>query len=110
VSPGKYFHGFHTGDNNCRSTILFPSQNLTGLFVKQYGNVFIDDCFSTIDVKYGKLTANKYYMIQRSRLQRFTLLIPQAVFRDEWIEADISTPLEYYRVSHPYSANIPRFI
>jgi hypothetical protein len=58
----------------------------------KYGNVFIDELFatSTIDVKYGKLTANKILHDSKQPLTKILLAYSNGSIQEtKWIEADI---------------------
>ncbi len=89
----KAFKGFNMGDNGLQInyTITLP-KTLPVYLSNKYGNVFIDQLVSTstIDVKYGKLTANKILHDSREPLTKIYLSYSNGTIQEtKWIEADI---------------------
>ena len=90
---GKYFRGFHNGGEGLqiKYSVSMPKTVPLNLSNK-YGNVFIDELVSTstIDVKYGKLTANKILHDSRQPLTKIYLSYSNGSIQEtKWIEADI---------------------
>jgi len=90
---GKYFRGFNTdnGGLEINYKISMPKTVPVNLSNK-YGNVFIDELVSTsvIDVKYGKLTANKILHDSKGPLTKVYLSYSNGTIQESrWIELDI---------------------
>lgn len=90
---GKYFRGVHTdnGGLEINYKISMPKTVPVNLSNK-YGNVFIDELVSTsvIDVKYGKLTANKILHDSKEPLTKVYLSYSNGTIQESrWIELDI---------------------
>ncbi len=90
---GRYFRGFHTdnGGLEINYKISMPKTVPVNLSNK-YGNVFIDELqsTSTIDVKYGKLTANKILHDAKEPLSKIYLSYSNGSIQEvRWIEIDI---------------------
>jgi hypothetical protein len=90
---GKYFRGFNTGDGGLEInySVSMPKTLPINLSNK-YGNVFIDELVSTstIDVKYGKLTANKILHDSKEPLTKVYLSYSNGTIQEtRWIELDI---------------------
>ena len=89
----RYFHGIR-GDNGgfqINYTITMP-RTVPVYLSNKYGNVFIDEIVSTstIDVKYGKLTANKILHDSKQPLTKVFLSYSNGSIQEtKWIEADI---------------------
>jgi hypothetical protein len=90
---GKHFRGFNTGDGGLEInySVSMPKTLPINLSNK-YGNVFIDEltASSTIDVKYGKLTANKILHDSKEPLSKVYLSYSTGTIQEtKWIELDI---------------------
>jgi hypothetical protein len=90
---GRYFKGFNTdnGGLEINYRISMPASVPVNLSNK-YGNVFIDELTSTstIDVKYGKLTANKILHDSKEPLTKVYLSYSNGTIQEtRWIELDI---------------------
>jgi hypothetical protein len=89
---GKYFKGFHSGENlQINYTVTMP-KTVPVYLSNKYGNVFIDELVSTstVDVKYGKLTANKILHDSKEPLTKIYLAYSTGSIQEtKWIEADI---------------------
>lgn len=90
---GRYFKGFNTNNGGLEIDykISMPKTVPVNLSNK-YGNVFIDELVSTstIDVKYGKLTANKILHDSKEPLTKIYLSYSNgSVQETKWIELDI---------------------
>ena len=90
---GRMFRGFNTGDGGLEInyTVSMPPTVPVNLSNK-YGNVFIDELVSTstIDVKYGKLTANHILHDSKEPLTKVFLSYSNGTITDaKWIELDI---------------------
>jgi len=89
---GRYFRGFNS-DNGLEINykIAMPKTVPVNLSNK-YGNVFIDELESTsiIDVRYGKLTANKLLHDSKQPLTKVYLSYSNGSIQEtKWIELDI---------------------
>jgi hypothetical protein len=89
---GRYFKGFNSNDGlEINYTVSIPKTLPLNLSNK-YGNVFVDQLTgtSTIDVKYGKLTANKIVHDSKQPLSKVYLSYSNASIQDaRWIEIDM---------------------
>lgn len=90
---GKLFKGFNTGNEGLEInyTISMPKTVPLNLLNK-YGNVFIDELTATsvIDIKYGKLTANRLVHDSREPLTKVYLSYSNGTIQEaKWIELDI---------------------
>jgi len=90
---GRYFKGFHSdnGGLEINYKVSMPKTVPVNLSNK-YGNVFIDELTSTstIDVKYGKLTANKILHDSKEPLTKVYLSYSNGTIQEtRWIELDI---------------------
>ena len=90
---GKYFKGFNMGDDGLQInySVSMP-KTLPVNISNKYGNVFIDELVSTstIDVKYGKLTANKILHDSKEPLTKLYLSYSTGTIQEtKWIELDI---------------------
>ena len=90
---GKFFKGFNTGSEGLEInyTVSMPKSVPLKLFNK-YGNVFIDELTSTslLDIKYGKLTANRLTHDSREPLTKVYLSYSNGTLQEaKWIELDI---------------------
>jgi hypothetical protein len=90
---GKYFRGFNSdnGGLEINYKVSMPKTVPVNLSNK-YGNVFIDELTSTstIDVKYGKLTANKILHDSKEPLTKVYLSYSNGSIQEtRWIELDI---------------------
>ncbi|HLO57714.1 MAG TPA: hypothetical protein VK179_03175 [Bacteroidales bacterium] len=88
----KFFRGPGSGrDLQINYTVTMP-KTLPLYLSNKYGNVFIDQLVSTstIDVKYGKLTANKILHDSKQPLTKIYLSYSNGTIQEtKWIEADI---------------------
>jgi hypothetical protein len=89
----KYFKGFNNGNDGLQInyTVSMP-KTLPVYLANKYGNVFINELVSTstIDVKYGKLTANKIIHDSKEPLTKIYLSYSTGSIQEtKWIEADI---------------------
>lgn len=89
----KYFKGFKTGDGGFQInyTVTLP-KTMPVYLSNKYGNVFINELLSTstIDIKYGKLTANKILHDSKQPLTKIYLSYSTgSIQQTRWIEADI---------------------
>ncbi|MBN1144989.1 MAG: DUF4097 family beta strand repeat protein [Bacteroidales bacterium] len=90
---GKLFKGFNTGSDGLEInyTISMP-KTVPITLLNKYGNVFIDELSSTsvIDVKYGKLTANRLIHNSHEPLTKVNLSYSNGTLQEaKWIELDI---------------------
>jgi hypothetical protein len=90
---GKYFRGFNTdnGGLEINYSVSMP-RSVPITLSNKYGNVFIDEltATSTIDVKYGKLTANKILHDSKEPLTKVYLSYSNGTIQEtKWIELDI---------------------
>jgi len=90
---GRYFRGFDSKDGGFQInyTVTMP-KTLPIYLSNKYGNVFINELVSTstIDVKYGKLTANKILHDSKEPLTKIYLSYSTGSIQEtRWIEADI---------------------
>jgi hypothetical protein len=90
---GRYFKGFNSdnGGLEINYKISMPATVPVNLSNK-YGNVFIDEltATSTIDVKYGNLTANKILHDSKEPLTKVYLSYSHGTVQEtRWIELDI---------------------
>jgi hypothetical protein len=90
---GRHFRGFNTNNGGLEINykISMPKTVPVNLSNK-YGNVFIDELqsTSTIDVKYGKLTANKILHDSKEPLSKIYLSYSNGSIQEvRWIEIDI---------------------
>jgi hypothetical protein len=90
---GKNFKGFNAdnGGLEINYTISMP-RTLPINLSNKYGNVFIDELAATsiIDVKYGKLTANKIMHDSKEPLTKVYLSYSNGTIQEtRWIELDI---------------------
>jgi hypothetical protein len=90
---GKYFKNFHSDNDNLLINCSVSMPKTLPVYVSnKYGNVFINELVSTstIDVKYGKLTANKIIHDSREPLTKVYLSYSTGSIQEtKWIEADI---------------------
>ncbi|MFO7370254.1 MAG: DUF4097 family beta strand repeat-containing protein [Bacteroidales bacterium] len=90
---GRVFKGFNTSNDGLEInyTISMP-KTVPIKLLNKYGNVFIDELTSTsvIDVKYGKLTANRLVHDSREPLTKVYLSYSNGTLQEaKWIELDI---------------------
>jgi len=90
---GKLFRGFNTGDGGLEInyTVTMPATVPVNLS-NRYGNVFIDELTSTstLDIKYGKLTANRIMHEGKEPLTKIYLAYSDGTVQEtRWIELDI---------------------
>jgi hypothetical protein len=90
---GKNFRGFNMGDGGLEInySISMP-RTLPINLSNKYGNVFIDELTGTsaIDIKYGKLTANKILHDSKEPLTKVFLSYSNGAIQEtKWIELDI---------------------
>jgi len=89
----RHFRGFNTGDGGLEINYLVSMpKTLPVNLSNKYGNVFIDEltATSTIDVKYGKLTANKILHDSKEPLTKIYLSYSNGTIQEtRWIELDI---------------------
>jgi len=90
---GKYFRGFNSdnGGLEINYKVAMPKTVPLNLSNK-YGNVFIDELVSTstIDIKYGKLTANKILHDSKEPLTKIYLSYSNGTVQEtRWLELDI---------------------
>lgn len=90
---GRYFRGFNTSNGGLEINyrVSMPKTVPMNLSNK-YGNVFIDEltATSTIDVKYGKLSANKILHDSKEPLTKIYLSYSNGTVQEtRWIELDI---------------------
>jgi hypothetical protein len=90
---GKYFKNFHNDNNNLQINFSISLPKTLPVYLSnKYGNVFINELVSTstIDVKYGKLTANKILHDSKEPLTKIYLSYSNGSIQEtKWIEADI---------------------
>ena len=89
----RLFRGFNMGGGGLEISysIHMPS-NVPVKLANKYGNVFIDELTATssIDVKYGKLNANRILHDSEEPLTKLTLAYSDAVIQEaSWLNADI---------------------
>ncbi len=89
----RYFKGVYSSDGGFQInySVTIP-KTLPVVLSNKYGNVFIDELVSTstIDVKYGKLTANKIIHDSKQPLTKINLSYSTGSIQEtRWIEADI---------------------
>ena len=90
---GRVFRGFNmdNGGLEINYTVSMP-KTLPLNLLNKYGNVFIDEIVSTsiIDIKYGKLTANKILHESNEPLTKIYLSYSNGTIQEtKWIELDI---------------------
>ncbi|MBN2813771.1 MAG: hypothetical protein JXQ80_06810, partial [Bacteroidales bacterium] len=90
---GKYFRGFNSGKDGLQInyTVSMPKTVPVNL-INKYGNVFVDELTSTstLDIKYGKLTANKIIHSSKEPLSKILLSYSNGTIQEcRWIELDI---------------------
>lgn len=90
---GRMFKGFNMGNDGLEInySVSMPKTLPLNLSNK-YGNVFIDELVSTslIDIKYGKLTANKILHESNEPLTKVYLSYSNGTIQEtKWIELDI---------------------
>jgi hypothetical protein len=87
------FKNFNSGHNDLQINYTVSMPRTVPVYLSnKYGNVFIDELFatSTIDVKYGKLTANKILHDSKQPLTKILLAYSNGSIQEtKWIEADI---------------------
>lgn len=90
---GKHFRDFGNDDHNLQINYSVTMPRTIPLYLSnKYGNVFIDQLVSTstIDIKYGKLTANKILHDSKQPLTKIFLAYSNGSIQEtKWIEADI---------------------
>jgi hypothetical protein len=90
---GRFFGGFGNQSDGLEINYTISMPNSVPLNLSnKYGNVFIDELISTstIDVKYGKLTANKLLHDSKDPLTKVFLSYSNGTIQDtKWIELDI---------------------
>lgn len=90
---GKYFRGFNMGDGGLEINYSISMPKTVPLnLMNKYGNVFIDEltATSTIDIRYGKLTANKILHDSKEPLSKIYLSYSNGSIQEtKWIELDI---------------------
>jgi len=90
---GKYFRNFNMGDGGLEINYSVSMPKTLPIYLSnKYGNVFIDELTgtSTIDVKYGKLTANKILHDSKEPLSKVYLSYSNGSIQEtKWIELDI---------------------
>ena len=89
----KLFRGFNTGDGGLEInyTVTMP-KTLPLNISNKYGNVFVDELTSTsiLDIKYGKLTANKILHDGKEPLTKIYLSYSDGTIQEtRWVELDI---------------------
>lgn len=89
----KFFRGFNTGDGGLEInyTVTMPKTIPVNLSNK-YGNVFVNELTSTstLDIKYGKLTANKIMHEGTEPLTKIYMAYSDGTIQEtRWIELDI---------------------
>jgi hypothetical protein len=89
----KLFRGFNTGDGGLEINynVSMPKTLPVDLSNK-YGNVFVDELASTstLDIKYGNLTANRILHDSKEPLTKIYLSYSHGTIQDaRWIELDI---------------------
>jgi hypothetical protein len=89
----KMFRGFNMGDNGLEInyTVTMPKTVPLNLSNK-YGNVFVDELSSTstLDIKYGKLTANKILHDAKEPLTKIYLSYSNGTIQEtRWLELDV---------------------
>lgn len=96
---GKFFRGFSTHDGGLEINYKVSMPKTVPLsLTNKYGNVFIDELASTstIDVRYGKLTANKILHNAKEPLTKIYLSYSNGTIQEtRWIELD----LKYSKIS-----------
>lgn len=90
---GKYFRNFNSGKDGLQInyTVSMPKTVPVNL-INKYGNVFVDELTSTstLDIKYGKLTANKIIHSSKEPLSKILLSYSNGTIQEcRWIEMDI---------------------
>lgn len=90
---GKHFRNFGSDDHGLQINYSVTMPKTVPLYLSnKYGNVFIDELVSTstIDIKYGKLTANKILHDSKEPLTKIYLAYSNGTIQQtKWIEADI---------------------
>jgi hypothetical protein len=90
---GKYFKNFGHDEHGLQINYSVTMPKTIPLYLSnKYGNVFIDELVSTstIDIKYGKLTANKILHDSKQPLTKIFLAYSNGTIQEtKWIEADI---------------------
>jgi hypothetical protein len=90
---GRYFRGFSSDNGGLEINYKISMPKTVPLSLSnKYGNVFIDELTSTstIDVKYGKLTANKILHDSKEPLTKVYLSYSNGSIQEtRWIELDI---------------------
>jgi hypothetical protein len=89
----RMFKGFNTNDGGLEInyTVTMP-KNLPVNLSNKYGNVFVDQLVSTstLDIKYGKLTANRILHDSKEPLTKVYLSYSKGTIQEaRWIELDI---------------------
>lgn len=89
----RLFRGFNLGGGGLEvSYSIHMPPSVPVQLANKYGNVFIDELTSTsnIDVKYGKLNANRILHDSKEPLTKLTLAYSDAVVQEaSWLNADI---------------------
>jgi hypothetical protein len=89
----RIFRGFNIGGGGLEiNYAIHMPPNVPVNLANKYGNVFIDELTSTstIDVKYGKLNANRILHDSHEPLTKLTLAYSDAVVQEaSWLNADI---------------------
>lgn len=89
----KMFRGFNSGDGGLEInyTVTMP-KTLPVNVSNKYGNVFVDELSSTsvLDIRYGKLTANKILHDGKEPLTKIYLSYSDGTIQESrWLELDI---------------------
>jgi hypothetical protein len=89
----KMFHGYNMGDGGLEInySVTMPKTVPLNLSNK-YGNVFVDELTgtSTLDIKYGKLRANKIIHDSKEPLSKLYLSYSDGTIQEtKWLELDI---------------------
>jgi len=89
----RNFRGFNSKDGGFQINYTVTMPKTVPVYLSnKYGNVFIDELVSTstIDVKYGKLTANKILHDSKEPLTKIYLSYSTGSIQEtKWIESDI---------------------
>jgi hypothetical protein len=89
----RMFHGFNMGDGGLEINYSVSMPKTVPLSLSnKYGNVFVDELTgtSTLDIKYGKLTANKIIHDSKEPLSKVYLSYSNGTIQEtKWLELDI---------------------
>lgn len=89
----KMFRGFNMGDGGLEINYSISMPKTVPLNLSnKYGNVFVDELTgtSTLDIKYGKLTANKIIHDSKEPLSKIYLSYSNGSIQEtKWLELDI---------------------